>query len=48
VKAIFNSIESDNAKPSDNYNDYGYAYAYASDNANDKMRRPMIMLNFQD
>jgi hypothetical protein len=34
-------MDSDNAKASDRSNDHDYAYA--SDNANDNMRRVMIM-----
>jgi hypothetical protein len=41
-----NSIDSDNAKASDISNDHDYAYA--SDNANDKTRRAMIMLMLTD
>jgi hypothetical protein len=40
-----NSIDSGNAKASDRNHDH--EYAYASDNANDKTRRAMIMLNCQ-
>jgi hypothetical protein len=40
-----NSIDSDNAKASDRSNDHDYSYA--SDNANDKMRRVTIMLKCQ-
>jgi hypothetical protein len=36
-----NNINSDNAKVSDRNNDHDYSYA--SDNANDKTRRTMIM-----
>jgi hypothetical protein len=36
-----NSIDSDNSKASDRTNDQDYAYA--SDNANDRTRRVMIM-----
>jgi hypothetical protein len=36
-----NSIYSDNAKASDRSNEHDYAYA--SDNANDRTRRVMIM-----
>jgi hypothetical protein len=36
-----NSINSDNAKASDRSN--GHDYAYASDNANDRTRRVMLM-----
>jgi hypothetical protein len=41
VKVMCNSIDSDNDKASDRSNDHDYAYA--SDNANDKKRRVMIM-----
>jgi hypothetical protein len=41
VKVICNSIDSDNAKASDRSNDHDYAYA--SDNANGRTRRVMIM-----
>jgi hypothetical protein len=41
VKVMCNSIHSDNAKASDRSNDHDYAYA--SDNANDRTRRVMLM-----
>jgi hypothetical protein len=41
VKVMRNSIDSDNAKASDRSNDHDYAYA--SDNAYDKIRRVVIM-----
>jgi hypothetical protein len=41
VDVICNSIDSDNAKASDRSN--YHEYAYASDNANDRTRRVMIM-----
>jgi hypothetical protein len=45
VKVICNSIYSDHAKASDrsNNHDYDYASENASDNANDRTRRVMIM-----
>jgi hypothetical protein len=42
MKVMCNSIDSDNAKASDNANDHDYDYA--SDNAYDKTRSGMIML----
>jgi hypothetical protein len=43
VKVICNSIDSDHAKSSDRINDHDYAYDYASEKANDRTRRVMIM-----
>jgi hypothetical protein len=41
VKMVCNSIDSDNAKAFDRSNDHDYAYA--SDNANDRTIRAMLM-----
>jgi hypothetical protein len=42
VKVMYNSsIDSDNAKANDSSNDHDYAYA--SDNANAKIRRVILM-----
>jgi hypothetical protein len=41
VKVMLNIIDSDNAKASDRSNDHDYAYA--SDSANDRTIRVMLM-----